>query len=79
MIIGGVATSVCKPNEIIIPESAVVGDVLVLTKPLGTQVCFFSLRTETRMRSLSTDSGQCSSMARQTRSMESHSIGSDGR
>lgn len=38
MIIGGVATSVCQPNEYILPENAVVGDVLVLTKPLGTQV-----------------------------------------
>ena len=28
-----------QPNEFIIPDSAVVGDVLVLTKPLGTQVC----------------------------------------
>ena len=37
--IGGVATTVCQPNEFIIPDSAVVGDVLVLTKPLGTQVC----------------------------------------
>lgn len=38
LIIGGVATSVCTQNEIIIPENAIVGDVLVLTKPLGTQV-----------------------------------------
>ncbi|KAK2111357.1 Selenide, water dikinase 2 [Saguinus oedipus] len=37
-IIGGVATVVCQPNEFIMPDSAVVGDVLVLTKPLGTQV-----------------------------------------
>merc|ERR1712156_32382 len=37
--IGGVATTVCQPNEFIIPDPAVVGDVLVLTKPLGTQVC----------------------------------------
>ncbi|GAB6021501.1 hypothetical protein CHUAL_004106 [Chamberlinius hualienensis] len=36
--IGGVATTVCQPNEYIIPDCAVVGDVLVLTKPLGTQV-----------------------------------------
>jgi len=36
--IGGVATTICQPNEFIIPDSAVVGDVLVLTKPLGTQV-----------------------------------------
>uniref|UniRef100_A0A8C2VW76 Selenide, water dikinase 2 n=1 Tax=Chinchilla lanigera TaxID=34839 RepID=A0A8C2VW76_CHILA len=38
VIIGGVATVVCQPNEFIMPDSAVVGDVLVLTKPLGTQV-----------------------------------------
>merc|ERR1719447_1633475 len=31
--IGGVATTICQPNEFIIPDSAVVGDVLVLTKP----------------------------------------------
>ena len=41
--IGGVATTVCQPNEFIIPDSAVVGDVLVLTKPLGTQVKFLTL------------------------------------
>ena len=34
----GVATNICQPNEFIIPDFAVVGDVLVLTKPLGTQV-----------------------------------------
>lgn len=38
LTIGGVATSVCQPNEFIVPDNAVVGDVLVLTKPLGTQV-----------------------------------------
>ncbi|CAL8132507.1 unnamed protein product [Orchesella dallaii] len=36
--IGGVATSVCQPSDIIMPENAVVGDLLVLTKPLGTQI-----------------------------------------
>lgn len=36
--IGGVASTVCQPNEFIVPDCAVVGDVLVLTKPLGTQV-----------------------------------------
>jgi len=36
--IGGVATTVCQPNEFIIPDSAMAGDVLVMTKPLGTQV-----------------------------------------
>ncbi|XP_053209290.1 inactive selenide, water dikinase-like protein [Panonychus citri] len=38
LTIGGVATSVCQPNEYLIPDSAVIGDVLVLTKPLGIQV-----------------------------------------
>lgn len=37
-IIGGCATSVCKESDFIRPENSVVGDVLVLTKPLGTQV-----------------------------------------
>jgi len=37
-IIGGVATSVCKSEDFIRPENAVPGDVIVLTKPLGTQV-----------------------------------------
>ncbi|KAL7638882.1 UNVERIFIED_CONTAM: hypothetical protein RMT77_010416 [Armadillidium vulgare] len=36
--IGGVATTVCQQNDFILPHNAVVGDVLVLTKPLGTQV-----------------------------------------
>jgi len=38
LIIGGVATSVCPKDKIIMPYNAQVGDVLVLTKPLGTQV-----------------------------------------
>lgn len=38
MTVGGVATTVCQSNEFIMPDNAVVGDVLVLTKPLGTQV-----------------------------------------
>lgn len=37
-IIGGAATSVCSPEEFIRPEYLQVGDVVVLTKPLGTQV-----------------------------------------
>jgi len=37
-IIGGVATTVCKATDFILPENIVEGDVLVLTKPLGTQV-----------------------------------------
>jgi len=38
LMIGGVATSICSQEEYIIPDTAVVGDVLVLTKPLGTGV-----------------------------------------
>lgn len=37
-IIGGVATSIVSSSDFIMPENASVGDVLVLTKPLGTQV-----------------------------------------
>lgn len=36
--IGGVASSVCGRADIIMPESARPGDVLLLTKPIGTQV-----------------------------------------
>lgn len=38
LIIGGVATSICTSQEFISPDNAMVSDVLVLTKPLGTQV-----------------------------------------
>jgi selenide, water dikinase len=38
LIVGGVATAVCTTQEFISPENACVSDVLVLTKPLGTQV-----------------------------------------
>jgi len=37
-IIGGSATSVCRSQDFILPENAVIGDILVLTKPLGTQI-----------------------------------------
>ena len=37
-IIGGVATSICKESEFIRPGGAQPGDIIVLTKPLGTQV-----------------------------------------
>ncbi|KAH7474157.1 hypothetical protein KRP22_005267 [Phytophthora ramorum] len=37
-IVGGVAMSVRSESQIIRPENAVAGDVIVLTKPLGTQV-----------------------------------------
>lgn len=36
--VGGVASTVCPPAAIIMPEGARPGQVLVLTKPLGTQV-----------------------------------------
>lgn len=36
--IGGIATAFCSLNEIILPQNARAGDVLVLTKPLGTQI-----------------------------------------
>lgn len=36
--VGGVASTVCPPTSIIMPEGARPGQVLVLTKPLGTQV-----------------------------------------
>jgi len=37
-IIGGVASSVASEDEVIMPDGAMDGDVLVLTKPLGTQI-----------------------------------------
>jgi len=37
-IIGGVATAICKESDFIRPENAIPGDVIILTKPLGTQV-----------------------------------------
>lgn len=37
-IIGGVAKSICKMEDIIMPRNAVPGDAIILTKPLGTQV-----------------------------------------
>jgi len=37
-IIGGMATSTCFENEFILPRHGQVGDVVVLTKPLGTQI-----------------------------------------
>ncbi|OON17296.1 selenide, water dikinase, partial [Opisthorchis viverrini] len=38
LMVGGVATSVCSDVEFIMPNQAQEGDLLVLTKPLGTQV-----------------------------------------
>lgn len=45
--IGGVASAVCKMEDVVWPNKATPGDVLVLTKPLGTQVavlCYSWLR-----------------------------------
>lgn len=36
--IGGVASSVCSMDKIIMPDGAKAGEVLILTKPLGTQI-----------------------------------------
>ncbi len=38
LLLGGVAMTICKEEEFIRPENAKEGDVLILTKPLGTQV-----------------------------------------
>lgn len=37
-VIGGVATSICREGEYVKSDGAQLGDVVVLTKPLGTQV-----------------------------------------
>ncbi|KAH8329306.1 hypothetical protein KR074_007357 [Drosophila pseudoananassae] len=37
-IVGGIATSVCRKEEIILPSNGRPGDVLILTKPLGGQM-----------------------------------------
>lgn len=37
-MIGGIATSVCTPDEIIFPTQAQPGDFIILTKPLGVQL-----------------------------------------
>ena len=37
-IIGGIATSVCQQQEIIMPSNAKEGDLIVLTKPIGTHL-----------------------------------------
>ena len=38
MMVGGAVTSICSQEEYLVPDKAAVGDVLVLTKPLGTGV-----------------------------------------
>eukprot|EP00349_Pseudokeronopsis_sp_Brazil_P003139 CAMPEP_0202959202 /NCGR_PEP_ID=MMETSP1396-20130829/3455_1 /ASSEMBLY_ACC=CAM_ASM_000872 /TAXON_ID= /ORGANISM="Pseudokeronopsis sp., Strain Brazil" /LENGTH=170 /DNA_ID=CAMNT_0049677665 /DNA_START=335 /DNA_END=847 /DNA_ORIENTATION=- len=43
-IIGGVANVVCEQNEFIRPNSGEEGDVIILTKPLGTQVAVNALQ-----------------------------------
>ncbi|KAH8306655.1 hypothetical protein KR044_005106 [Drosophila immigrans] len=42
-IVGGIATSVCKKQDIIVPSNGQTGDFLVLTKPLGTQLATSAL------------------------------------
>ncbi|KAH8404355.1 hypothetical protein KR222_004906 [Zaprionus bogoriensis] len=42
-IVGGIASSVCRKNDIILPSNGKAGDVLVLTKPLGTQLATSAL------------------------------------
>lgn len=37
-IIGGVAMTICKKEDILMPINAQLGDVIVLTKPIGTQL-----------------------------------------
>lgn len=37
-MIGGIASSVCKKDEIVFPTKAAAGDILILTKPLGVQL-----------------------------------------
>jgi selenide, water dikinase len=37
-IIGGVATSICQRDDIVFPNQANFGDLIILTKPLGTQL-----------------------------------------
>ncbi|XP_024936427.1 selenide, water dikinase-like [Cephus cinctus] len=38
LVLGGTASVVCPLHELVIPDSAILGDVIVLTKPLGTLV-----------------------------------------
>ena len=38
VLLGGCATSVLERNQFVMPNAAVPGDVLLCTKPLGTQV-----------------------------------------
>lgn len=37
-IIGGIATSVCTPDEYVVPTNAQIGDALIVTKPVGCQM-----------------------------------------
>ena len=38
VLLGGCATSVLERNQFVMPTAAIPGDVLICTKPLGTQV-----------------------------------------
>eukprot|EP01029_Cantina_marsupialis_P014943 TRINITY_DN3272_c0_g1_i4.p1 TRINITY_DN3272_c0_g1~~TRINITY_DN3272_c0_g1_i4.p1 ORF type:complete len:290 (+),score=90.23 TRINITY_DN3272_c0_g1_i4:185-1054(+) len=47
-IIGGFASSVCVEEEFVRPVNAVPGDVMILTKPLGTQITVNAMEWLTR-------------------------------
>lgn len=69
--IGGVATTVCQPNEYIVPDNAVVGDVLVLTKPLGTQVHYLIILV-TKKIDIFAGCCKCTSVVRSAGALESY-------
>ena len=53
-IIGGVANVVCKSEEIIMPSNGKIGDRILLTKPLGTQLAVnaFQWKNENKAQNL---------------------------
>ena len=57
VLLGGCATSVLPRDKFVMPSAAVPGDVLICTKPLGTQVAvnlnqWMDLGDEGRMKDL---------------------------
>lgn len=57
-IIGGTAISICSQNDFIHPENAQPGDLIILTKPLGTQVAvnayqWLNLKDQTKWNKIS--------------------------
>ena len=57
VLLGGCATSVLPRDKFVMPNAAVPGDVLICTKPLGTQVAvnlnqWMDLGDEARMKDL---------------------------